>query len=61
MLKRSIIKHITQGALTKNNMSFYIFLGSHYTYLYIMSRSMPMLASMNLLTYLCGIALKTVL
>lgn len=32
MLKRSIIKHITQGALTKNNMSFYILLGSHYTY-----------------------------
>lgn len=32
MLKKSIIKHITQGALTKNNMSFYILLGSHYTY-----------------------------
>lgn len=32
MLKRSIIKHITQGALTKNNMSFYILSGSHYTY-----------------------------
>lgn len=32
MPKKSIIKHITQGALTKNNMSFYILLGSHYTY-----------------------------
>lgn len=32
MLKKSIIKHITQGTLTKNNMSFYILLGSHYTY-----------------------------
>ena len=32
MLKKSIIKHITQGALTKNNMSFYILSGSHYTY-----------------------------
>lgn len=29
--------------------------------LYIISRSTPMLASMNLLIYLCGIALKTVL
>ena len=32
MLNKSIIKHITHGALTKNNMSFYILLGSHYTY-----------------------------
>ena len=32
MLNKSIIKHIMQGALTKNNMSFYILLGSHYTY-----------------------------
>ena len=32
MLKRSIIKHITQGALTKNNMGFYILLDSRYTY-----------------------------
>ena len=32
MPKKSIMKHITQGALTKNNMSFYILLGSHYTY-----------------------------
>ena len=32
MLKKSIIKHITHGVLTKNNMSFYILLGSHYTY-----------------------------
>ena len=32
MLKKSIIKHITQGALTKNNMGFYILLGSHHTY-----------------------------
>ena len=32
MLKKSIIKHITQGTLTKNNMSFYILLCSHYTY-----------------------------
>ena len=32
MLKKSIIKHITQGALTKNNMVFYILLDSRYTY-----------------------------
>ena len=32
MLNKSIIKHIMHGALTKNNMSFYILLGSHYTY-----------------------------
>lgn len=32
MLKKSIIKHITHGVLTKNNMSFYILSGSHYTY-----------------------------
>lgn len=32
MLKKSIIKHITHGALTKNNMGFYILLGSHHTY-----------------------------
>ncbi len=31
MLKKSIIKHITQGALTKNNMGFYILLDSRYT------------------------------
>lgn len=32
MLNKSIIKHITHGALTKNNMGFYILLGSHHTY-----------------------------
>lgn len=32
MLNKSIIKHITHGILTKNNMSFYILLGSHHTY-----------------------------
>ena len=32
MLKKSIIKHITHGVLTKNNMGFYILSGSHYTY-----------------------------
>lgn len=60
MLKKSIIKHIMHGTLTKNNMGFYILLDSRYTY-YIISRNTPLLASMNLLIYLCGIALKTVL